>query len=260
MEMPAEPFLLILGLAIGCLGTLIGAGGGFLLVPILFFIHPEWSVETITATSLAVVFANATSGSFAYAKMKRIDFAAGRAFVLASIPGVVVGALATQIIPRRPFGLVFGILLVVLAVTVFRLAKTIKGDDHEVMPAKLSKPMTYLITAGIGLLSSLLGIGGGIIHVPFLVHVLGFPVHRATATSHFVLAFMAGIGTAIHIYSGAFAPSWQETLLLAFGVMMGAQVGAKLSPKVKGPWITRGLASALIFVGLRLFWQSFGKP
>jgi uncharacterized membrane protein YfcA len=108
------------------------------------------------------------------------------------------------------------------------------------------------ISAVVGYISSFLGIGGGIIHVPALSYFLGFPVHVATATSHFVLAIMALVGTLVHIATGSFAHGAHRTIALAIGVLVGAQVGARLSDKIKGPWIMRGLAIALGVVGLRI--------
>src|ERR1035437_4470171 len=105
----------------------------------------------------------------------------------------------------------------------------------------------------VGYVSSLLGIGGGIVHVPVLVRVLNFPVHIATATSHFILAIMALTGTIVHIATGSFSHGGvHRTICLAIGVLLGAQVGAALSARVHGMWIIRGLAIALIFVGIRI--------
>jgi uncharacterized membrane protein YfcA len=69
-----------LGFAIGTLGTLIGAGGGFILLPVLALLFPLEPTGTLTATSLAVVAANATSGAIAYGRQRRIDFRSGIAF------------------------------------------------------------------------------------------------------------------------------------------------------------------------------------
>ncbi len=109
-----------------------------------------------------------------------------------------------------------------------------------------------IISLAVGYLSSLLGIGGGIIHVPVLVHLMGFPVHIATATSHFVLAVMALSGTAVHVASGVFTQGAWLTLFLGVGVILGAQVGARWSGRVQGSWILRGLALALGLVGVRI--------
>src|SRR6266498_1757398 len=94
-------FVLILaGFIIGALGTLIGAGGGFILVPALILTHHSLSPEIITAVSMALVACNAVSGSVAYARSGRIDYKTGIVFALFTIPGSVLGVLTTQYIPR----------------------------------------------------------------------------------------------------------------------------------------------------------------
>ena len=82
---------------------------------------------------------------------------------------------------------------------------------------------------GVGFLSSLLGIGGGIIHVPVMANLLHFPVHLATATSHFTLAIMSLTGAAVHGLEGDFTGVFGRIVPLAIGVAIGAQAGASLA-------------------------------
>lgn len=85
---PTEYFWLIgLGLVVGMFGTLIGAGGGFILMPALLLLHPKVGPGQLTAISLAVVFFNALAGSESYAMMGRIDYKSGLMFAAATIPG-----------------------------------------------------------------------------------------------------------------------------------------------------------------------------
>jgi uncharacterized membrane protein YfcA len=120
------------------------------------------------------------------------------------------------------------------------------------------RTFSYNLLVGIGIslfagyVSSLLGVGGGFIHVPALVQLLDFPVHIATGTSQFILAIMALAGTIVHIATGTFAHGVRRTVALAIGVLLGAQLGAWFSNRVHGDWIIRGLAVALGFVGLRI--------
>jgi uncharacterized protein len=97
-----------------------------------------------------------------------------------------------------------------------------------------------------------LGVGGGFIHVPAMTHLLNFPVHIATATSHFVLAVMSITGTLVHVANGVFVHGLRRTALLAVGVILGAQLGAYMSNRIGGKAIIQGLAIALLFVGVRL--------
>jgi uncharacterized protein len=79
--------LALIGLGVGAFGTLIGAGGGFILTPILLLLYPHDSAQTLTAISLAAVFFNAASGTTAYARQRRIDYRNGVVFALATLPG-----------------------------------------------------------------------------------------------------------------------------------------------------------------------------
>lgn len=261
-------WLIPLGLSLGAFGTLIGAGGGFVLVPVLLLLYPQASPTTITAISLAVVFFNALSGSWAYGRKKWIDYKSGLLFAAATVPGAILGALTTEYIPRRPFNLILGLLMILSAVYlwVFRVGASVSKAAQSTDPKaeksnqkKADTGLSYNLKYGMGLslavgyISSLLGIGGGIIHVPALVSLLKFPVHIATATSHFILVIMALTGTLVHIASGSFAQGGvRQTLYLAAGVLIGAQIGAAISARVHGVWIIRALALALVFVGIRL--------
>lgn len=259
--------LVALGFAVGAFGTLIGAGGGFILVPVLVLLYPNLKPEEITSVSLAVVFLNASSGSLAYARMKRIDYKSAIAFGLATLPGSVAGAYVTGLFPRHQFNLVLGVVLLLMAVFLFvrptegAFAKTKKkGTTHRHLVDASGEAYDYsfhlktgiLLSFFVGFLSSLLGIGGGIIHVPALTGLLNFPTHVATATSHFVLALMALAGTVVHLATGTLQAGLRTALYIGGGVIVGAQVGASLSHKVKPKGIIRALAVALVLVGIRL--------
>jgi uncharacterized membrane protein YfcA len=240
---------------VGAYGTLVGAGGGSVLVPVLLVLLPRETPATITAISLAVVFFNAYSGTIAYMRTRRIDYRSGVLFTLSSLPGAVLGALVAHQMPRSLFDPLFGVLLLVMGG--FLVA-------NPLGPARLEEPqgptsdrrrlVGSIGSAYIAVLSSLLGIGGGIIHVPFLIRLLRMQPHVATATSHFVLTFMALTATATHVAMGEFEQGLAQTMYLAVGVMMGAPLGAALSARLQGSLIVRLLALALCLAGLRLLY------
>jgi uncharacterized protein len=253
--MLAEQFigLAVLGLLVGVFGTMIGAGGGFILTPILLFLYPHDSANTITCISLSVTFANAFSGSAAYARMKRINYRSGILFTAAAIPGAIIGALSTYYVSRKLFTLVFAIALICVAV--FLLVRPIAREQASTSTntsPRFNRTLGVLISVVVGFVSSFLGIGGGIIHVPALANLLDFPVHIATATSHFILASVTLVGIIVHIVSGTFHHGVRRAIALAIGALVGAQIGARLSNRVRGTLIIRFLAVALMLVGIRL--------
>jgi uncharacterized membrane protein YfcA len=247
-----------IGFLVGAYGTLVGAGGGSVLVPVLLMLLHDRDPAAITAISLAVVFFNAYSGTVAYVRLGRVDFRAGTLFTLASLPGAVLGTLLVHELPRSLFEPLFGVMLVGLGgFLVFSPIGT--GAETGVpVPPLAPRRADYVGSIGsayIAVLSSLLGIGGGIIHVPFLIRVLRMRPHVATATSHFVLTFMALTATITHIALGEFGDDLNQTMFLAVGVMMGAPLGASLSSRLQGSLIVRILALALCLVGGRLLWN-----
>lgn len=262
-------WLLVIGFGVGTFGTLVGAGGGFLLVPILALLEPTLPPEAITAVSLAVVAFNAGSGAFAYARQRRIDYASGIPFAIATLPGSVIGVLVVRLVARQLFDLIFAVMLVGLAIFI-----VVTHEEERDVPEsgggwgsalrrirdrggieyvyRVNVPLGVTLSAGVGFLSSFLGIGGGVIHVPALVGLLRFPAHIATATSHFVLAIMATVGTGVHLAAGDLNGLIVQTILLGIGALVGAQLGARISTHVHGTHIVRILAISLVFVGVRL--------
>src|SRR5215831_7912294 len=255
LQMSSHPVdMVAIGFIIGTIGTLIGAGGGFLLVPILLLLDPHMAPAVVTGISLAVVFFNAASGSIAYARMGRIVYRAGIAFSLAALPGAVIGAYTISYIPRRVFNGIFGCLMIAASVYL------VTASENEPEDKQLGNYNLWLgaaISVVVGFLSSVLGIGGGIIHVPALTRVLGFPVHIATATSHFVLSITALAATIIHVTNGTLEGQFATILWISIGAILGAQAGAMLSTHIKGSWILRLLAAGLGLIGIRILLPLF---
>ena len=263
----AAVLLCLLGFAVGVFGTLVGAGGGFILTPVLLLVYPQSTPALITAISLIVVFFNAGSGSIAYARQKRIDYRSGIVFALCTLPGSVLGVLLADNVSRPGFDVVMGLALTGLAWWLLQgrrqphgdhsghgVARTIVDRDGKHYRYRANVRLGAMFSVVVGFVSSFLGIGGGVVHVPLLVTVLGFPTHVATATSHFVLTWMALVATLTHVVAGTFhgGVGLRRAAALSVGVVFGAQLGAVLSQKLSGPVIQRLLAVALLALGVRL--------
>ena len=260
--------LALLGLVVGAYGTLIGAGGGFILVPVLLLLYPDLEPEEITSISLGVVFVSALSGSASYARQRRIDYTTGLLFAASSAPGVVAGALVVQYVPERLFTALFGVMLLSLALTSLRgrpaaIREPLRGRGivHRTVADPEGRLYVYayrawqgaLLSLGVGVVSSVFGIGGGVIHVPAMIMLLHIPVQFAVATSLFVLTFMAGGATAIHLATGTLGgDEAAKAGALAVGAVPGGQVGAYLAQRVKGRSVLLLLAGAISILGVRL--------
>lgn len=258
--------LIALGLAVGTYGTIVGVGGGFLLVPLLLIV---WRLPPAQAagTSLVVVFLNATAGSLAYARERRIDVRSGLWFAAATLPGAVAGAFLAQDLSGVTFARTFGTLLLLVALMLIwkplRAAETTGTPPRSGTPRQLtdragttfrwsySMPLALAISFGIGFLSSALGIGGGVIQVPAMIHLLAFPTVIATATSQFVLIFTALVGGGTHLALGnvLFGPA----TLLGIGVIAGARIGSAIARRIHAAAVVRLLAVALLLVAVRLW-------
>jgi uncharacterized membrane protein YfcA len=259
--------LVPLGLVIATYGTLIGAGGGILIVPALLLLYPYESANTIASISLAVIFFNAVSGTVAYGHMHRIDYHAGLWFAGGAVPAGFLGAYVTSFFSRQLFDLAFGALVLSLAAFIF-LRPAPKPHDSRVTSRETIHRLTdfkgtsfeysfsnrrgVLLSFGIGFVSSMLGIGGGPFYVTMLVYPLHFPLHVATATTQFMLVMISLSWSAAHFIASGLEHGLYRTLFLGAGVLIGAQIGARISQRVAGMIISRIMAGGLLLIGIRL--------
>ncbi len=269
MVSPLELLLIPLGFAIGAYGTIIGAGGGFVLVPALLFLYPDDSQRQITSISLAVVLATSISASAAYAYRRLIDYRTGLLLASAMVPASLAGAYAVRLLPRSAFDVAFVLLLVLLAVVglvgVLEGARTIR---EPVAPRRtviartidrgggITSQYSYDIRQGLGMsgvtgfVATLFGVGGGINQVPLMATVLRVPLDVSVATSQFMLIFMATTGTSIHAIAGDFGlTQLTRAGLLGLGAIVGAQVGAAAGRRLTDKTISRLLSAGLVAIG-----------
>ncbi len=240
----------------------MGAGGGFLLVPLLVLRY-GFSPADAVGTSLSLVFLNALSGSIAYLRQRRVDLGLGWRFAAATVPGAVGGAYLTRALSSHAFILIFGLILLAIAALLFagvhvppsagagrRRIEDVGGDAHHY---RVDTWKGVVVSFGVGVLSSAFGIGGGIIHVPFLIVALGLPVHVATATSHFVLSISSLVGAVTLLALGHVRLA--TTAFMGAGILAGAQLGALASTRTSAPLLRRVLAGSLSMVGLRMLFD-----
>ncbi|PWK06279.1 sulfite exporter TauE/SafE family protein [Tumebacillus permanentifrigoris] len=255
--------LVLIGMLAGFSGSIVGLGGGFIVVPALAFLHGDLAPAHITATSMAVLLFNSISSTMAYTRQKRIDFTAGLSFAAASIPGSIIGALAAERMTGKGFFVGFGCFLITIALfLVFKPKKplnlglpvTVRRSFFDAGGTKFEYEynlwLGVAISFFVGFLASLLGIGGGSLLVPTMTLLLLFPPHIATATSMFTIFLTAIVSTGTYWMRGDI--EWWLVLFLAPGAFLGGQLGARVAAKLPAKLILRILSVMLIVVALRL--------
>jgi uncharacterized membrane protein YfcA len=252
-------FFFPLGFVVGVIGTVIGAGGGFLLSPFFLFLYPQASPTWITAVSLVAVSANSLSGSLGYISRGKIHWPSVGLFTICSMPGVFLGVYLTRILDRNFYNGLFGACLVALAIYLFwrRRTKSLAERVEVLYWDKKTKVIGGGFSVIVGVLSSLLGIGGGIVHVPLLAEFLRYPILIALGTSQTILAVTSSVAVADHWFQGDYEPLPTFLPYLCLGLVIGAQVGAVVATRISGDKIRKILSLALIIVGLRLFFTAF---
>ncbi len=251
-----EIILFCVGIFVGMFGTIIGVGGGFIVVPLLTIVF-QFSPQYAVGTSMVIVALNAISGTASYIRQRRIDYHTGLLFASATLPGSFLGAYLLQMISRPVFDIGFGIFLVSIA---FYLGFRKKLPEQKVDMAgyrrpHYSKPLGFIISFFVGFVASMAGIGGGVVHVPAMIYLFHFVPFIAIPTSHFILAISATFAAASHASIGEVA--WNFVPWLGAGAVIGAQVGGHISHTIKSYWIIRGLLLVMLLVAIRLIVRNF---
>lgn len=255
-----EIFILFLvGIGVGTFGTLVGIGGGLIMIPLFTFALTPSVFQTapqIIGTSLFGVFLNAISGTFAYVKQKRVYFKAAVPFALATLPGAFLGGLVSDYFTGPTFSLAYGIFILFIALIMYwnSANKKVIANEFNEKIFLSRKKLGIFLSGLVGFISSIFGIGGGVIHVPTMIYALAFPPHMATATSHFVLAVSSFFGVISHIMLDHIV--WVPALSVGIGAVIGAQIGARLSRRTRPRSIILLLCLALFLLGIRMIVES----
>ncbi len=239
-------WLVPLGFAAGVIGSMIGLGGGFVIVPALTFAGFQ---PTLAASdSLFAAFCNAVASTVSYAKQKRIVFSLGIKLALLSIPGTILGAYVSDEISVPTFKILFGIVLIGSSVYIYSRRKM------EPKEYNFSKQMMVFAAGSsffAGIISSLFGIGGGTVFVPLMVVAIGLSMKLAAPTSQFILMFAAASGMIVHSMLGH--PDYIQAGFLSVGAFAGGIVGSRLSLRVEEKKLRIFVTIVLAITSIKLF-------
>ncbi|MFZ5597459.1 MAG: sulfite exporter TauE/SafE family protein [Bacillota bacterium] len=261
-RMPISVFAILgLGGTVGLLSGLFGVGGGFLMTPLLMMMGVPPAVAVASDTNQIV--AASTSGALAHSKNKNVDFKLGFVILLGGLAGGSLGTLLVKVLRSLgnfDFVLNIAYVIMLLAVGGFMFFESInslkKKDGHKEQPqgapggGRLMKSMPlkmYFEVSGIessalvlfilgiliGVLSALMGVGGGFIMLPIMIYLIGIPTHKAVGTSIFVVIFTS-INVTISQSSLNHTVDLMLAIFLLIGSSIGAQFGAMIGKKLKG--------------------------
>ncbi|AEH25552.1 sulfite exporter TauE/SafE family protein [Pyrococcus yayanosii] len=242
------------GIVIGTLAALFGLGGGFLIVPTLNLLGVE--IHKAVGTSSAAIVFTSLSSAYAYHRQGRIHYKAGLLLASTAIVGAYIGAWLTSLISAEMLKIIFGLTLILVAVRIYR-KKPVEPTEVRLEDVKVDYRLVPIGGFFAGIASGLLGVGGGIINVPFLTW-LGLPIHYAVATSSFAIVFTSTSGAIKHYLLGNVEVQWLP--LLVPGLILGAQLGARLAKRLKAVQLKNAFAVVMALLALRMVLKGLGYP
>ncbi|MEK9658348.1 MAG: sulfite exporter TauE/SafE family protein [Chloroflexota bacterium] len=251
---------------IGVVGAMAGVGGGFLLVPVLLYLFPDWAPASITSVSLTAVLMNALLSARVYARQGLLDRRTALVLASTAVPAAVGGAAVTVHAPREAFELAFGVLMLVVAgLFAWRALSEVadavlkSGTANRDFSDNTGHHYRYLVNERLaatvspiaGFTSAFFGIGGGVLQMPILVLGLRVPVRVAVATAHSVLVATTATAMVVLAVAGHLLDAWPLALAAGAASMTGGFMGTRLAALVSPRTVLWLLTAALVAAAAR---------
>ena len=272
-------YAMLISFGSGLIGSMLGLGGGAIIVPLLiFFLNVP--IHIASGASIIAVVATSSVAAVAYVREEMTNMRLGMFLELATTIGAISGAFLTSIASESSLRIVFGISLIYAATVMFiqsrRMERSWEQNPNDNIADKLNLGGSYhdaardeMINYGVsktaftfgvsyiaGVISGLLGIGGGGIKVPTMNVIAGIPMKVAVATSNFMIGVTAAASALVYIrhgYCDAFV-----TAPVVLGTLLGAFVGSKLMHLVKGKDLKKLFIVVLLLLGVRMIASGMG--
>ncbi len=239
----------VIGVAAGIVGSMLGLGGGIIISPILTL--SGLLPSQVVSTSLLAVASTGASSTVSYSIKKKISYSIGIKVAAFAVPFSVIGALISSALDPDEFKLYFAILLISTSLyLLFR--KSIREDrlDYENRGELFSNALLYVGSSAAGLISSLFGIGGGIIFVPLLFAVKKLSMQQSVATSQLCILITSIAGILTH--SVLFEQDYLFAGAIALGALVGAQIGSFIAIKISERLLTILFSFSLLIISVQL--------
>ncbi len=261
----------------GVIGSFLGLGGGFIIVPGLTLILGV-PIHLAIGASFIGVLTNSSSASMVYLKQGLTNIRLGTLLEVGALTGAIIGAAFALSLDSNTLSVIFGIALLYAGLAMIRGRKTSPAVDTAVRKGTslVEVPSSYVdqstnstiyyvphnIKPGIGLgvlgglFAGLLGVGGGSVLVPILNKVMGVPIKVAVATSSYVIGITASAGALIFLSQGAI--DVVIVVPIALGVFFGAQVGSRTAKYVRGEVLRKIFVIAVVYISIQMIANGLG--
>jgi uncharacterized membrane protein YfcA len=223
------------GMTAGVFGSLLGLGGGVLIVPLLTLVFGLDLREAVGVSLVSVIMTSSVAAGV-YLERHVADLRLGMRLELFTAIGALVGGSIAFLIDERFLALLFAGLLLYVALSMLRSRS---GGDDETPEPGLGEPRTYEVrnyplgvvgATGAGVVSALLGVGGGIVKVPLMHLGMGVPLRVSTATSNLMVGITAAASSVIYVIHGQVDPYVAGPT--AIGVFVGASIGSRVAHRI----------------------------
>jgi uncharacterized membrane protein YfcA len=248
-------FMVIGGLIAGLFGSLLGLGGGVLIIPLLTLVFGVPMKEAI-GTSLICVIATSSGAASLYVRKHFADIRLAMTLELATTIGAIVGGLIAGIIKPEILTILFSVLLFYIALSMIR------KRPEENQETVSSAPGDYQITNlpfGMGAsffagnISGLLGVGGGVIKVPAMYLMMGVPLRIAVATSNFMIGVTATAGAFVYYARGEIDLLVSGATMI--GVFLGALIGSRILHLIKMEHLKKAFIIVLLYLSVEMLFK-----
>ncbi len=259
-------FLFLTGLLAGTFGALLGLGGGIIVIPVLTILF-GLPIHTAIGVSLVGVIATSTGAAVVYVREGKANIKLGMTLELGTTVGAVAGAVVAGFVSSRVLYFLFAGMVIYNAYTMYRkedqsdkakedsreTGDNTSGEGEGAEYTVTNIPLGVSLSSLAGVMSGLLGVGGGLIKIPVMYLLMGVPLKVAAATSNFMIGVTASASAFIYYLNGNIDAV--AAVPVALGVFGGAAVGTRINERIS----TRSLKKVFIFVFIYIAVQMFIK-
>jgi hypothetical protein len=251
--------LLAGGVAAGLFGSLLGLGGGLLIVPLLTIAF-GLPVRDAVGVSLVCVIVTSSASAGVFLERRQADLRLGMILELFTAFGAVIGGIIAFLLDERILAGLFAVLLVYVAISMGRGVKqrSVTEPPAEVEPYRVRhlRPATAgAVVAGV--LSALLGIGGGLVKVPLMHLVMGIPLRVATATSNLMIGITASASAVVYLLRGGIDANAAGPT--AIGVFLGASLGSRVGHRIDLRVLRVLFVAVLVYTAFEMARRALGS-